>query len=85
LILIVFQDCEQAQAFFDSLPFSKGPSLVTNLTLISPYAILANYQELDEIEKWGVDRNLVRLSIGLEHQSTLLKAMQQTLKMALQA
>jgi cystathionine gamma-synthase len=85
LISIVFQNCEQAQAFFDSLPFSKGPSLGTNFTLVSPYAILAHYQELDEIEKWGVDRNLVRLSIGLEDQSTLLKAMQSALKMALQA
>jgi cystathionine gamma-synthase len=85
LVSIVFQNGEQAKAFFDSLQLSKGPSLGTNFTLVCPYAILAHYQELDEVEKWGVDRNLVRLSIGLEDQSSLLKTMQMALNMAIQA
>ena len=85
LISIVFQKQEQAVAFFDSLELSKGPSLGTNFTLVCPYAILAHYQELDEVEKWGIDRNLVRLSIGLEDQDALLQTMQMALNLAIQA
>lgn len=85
LISIVFDKEEQAIAFFDSLQLSKGPSLGTNFTLVCPYAILAHYQELEEVAKWGVDRNLVRVSIGLEDEHELLKTFQLALNLAIQA
>lgn len=66
LISIVFKESIDAVAFFNTINLSKGPSLGTNFTLVCPYAILAHFQELDEVEKWGVDRNLVRMSIGME-------------------
>ncbi|KAI0198678.1 pyridoxal phosphate-dependent transferase [Astrocystis sublimbata] len=53
-------------AFYDALETAKGPSLGTNFTLTSPYVILAHYQELDWAASFGVDPNLLRISVGLE-------------------
>jgi cystathionine gamma-synthase len=55
------------QVFFDALNVFKGPSLGTNFTLACPYTLLAHYTELDWAEGFGVDRRLVRVSVGLEH------------------
>ncbi|KAI0453984.1 pyridoxal phosphate-dependent transferase [Xylaria acuta] len=55
-----------AVAFYDALETAKGPSLGTNFTLTSPYVILAHYQELDWAASFGVDPNLLRISVGLE-------------------
>ncbi|TIB72953.1 hypothetical protein E3Q23_03171 [Wallemia mellicola] len=63
-----------ARIFFDNLDLAAGPSLGCNFTLASCYAILAHYTELDWIEEYGVDRNLIRCSIGLEDVNTLLSA-----------
>ncbi len=82
LISIVFYNPEVARVFFNELSLSKGPSLGTNFTLACPYAVLAHYQELDEVENWGVDRNLVRISIGLEEQQDLLDVLQHALNIA---
>ncbi|KAH3660003.1 hypothetical protein OGAPHI_007208 [Ogataea philodendri] len=79
LMSIVFKDQADAVCFFNNVKLSKGPSLGTNFTLICPYSILAHYQELDEIEQWGVDRNLVRLSIGLEPTQELLETLKEAL------
>lgn len=56
-----------AVAFYDALETAKGPSLGTNFTLTSPYVILAHYHELDWAASFGVDPNLIRISVGLEH------------------
>ncbi|KAH3681371.1 hypothetical protein WICPIJ_007640 [Wickerhamomyces pijperi] len=82
LISIVFHEPEAARCFFNALNLSKGPSLGTNFTLCCPYAILAHYTELDEVEKWGVDRNLVRISIGLEESTQLAQTFQDALAVA---
>ncbi|CED83734.1 Cystathionine beta-lyases/cystathionine gamma-synthases [Phaffia rhodozyma] len=60
-----------AKAFFNSLPCAKGPSLGTNFTLASPYVILAHYLELDWAESFGVERNLIRISVGMEETEVL--------------
>ncbi|KAI8720300.1 hypothetical protein NCS52_00475000 [Fusarium sp. LHS14.1] len=71
LLSVVFYHKAQAQAFFDALPLAKGPSLGTNFTLCSPYALLAHYQELDWAAQFGVDPDLVRVSVGLEEPAEL--------------
>jgi cystathionine gamma-synthase len=71
LLSVVFQRKECAQAFFDALPLAKGPSLGTNFTLVSPYVLLAHYQELEWAESFGVDPYLIRVSVGLEDTSEL--------------
>lgn len=72
LLLFVFHDPRSAVAFYDTVQLLKGPLLGTNFSIICPYAILAHYQELDEVERWGVDRNIIRLSVGLEEQDELM-------------
>lgn len=82
LISFIFHDPRDAVCFFNAIELHKGPSLGTNFTLACPYAILAHYQELDEVEKWGVDRNLIRISVGLEDKDKLLEILQHGLDAA---
>ncbi|KAK6456150.1 cystathionine gamma-synthase [Scheffersomyces xylosifermentans] len=79
LISFLFHEPEHAIRFFNAVNLHKGPSLGTNFTLACPYAILAHYQELDEIAQWDVDRNLIRISIGLEDTEELLAVLQTSL------
>lgn len=65
-----------AKAFFNALQLCKGPSLGTNFTLACPYAIIAHYQELDRVAKYGVESNLVRVSVGLEREHELCDVFQ---------
>lgn len=55
-----------APLVFDHLKVCKGPNLGTRFTLCCPYTILAHYTELDEVERCGVSRWLLRISIGIE-------------------
>jgi cystathionine gamma-synthase len=55
-----------AAAFYDALEISKGPSLGTNFSLVSPYTLLAHYNELDWAAERGAPRNLIRIWVGLE-------------------
>jgi cystathionine gamma-synthase len=55
-----------APRFYDRLRVCKGPSLGLNFTICCPYILLAHYDELDWAESAGLDRNLVRVSVGLE-------------------
>lgn len=82
LISFIFKEPEDAICFFNAVNLHKGPSLGTNFTLACPYAILAHYQELDEIAKWDIDRNLIRISIGLELESDLLGVLNKSLEQA---
>lgn len=46
--------------------------LGTNFTLACPYTILAHYCELDWAAEYGVPINLVRISVGMEDEATIL-------------
>lgn len=71
LLSVTFKTTQQAVTFFDRLETAKGPSLGTNFTLSSPYVILAHYTELEWVKQFGVDPDLVRISVGLEDSSEL--------------
>jgi len=67
LVSVVFQGGEEtARRFYDALAFCKGPSLGTDFTMVCPYTLLAHYDELDWAQKHGVDRALMRFSVGRE-------------------
>lgn len=72
LFSIVLQSEAQAERFYDALNVCKGPSLGTNFTLASPYAILAHYAELDWAKSFGVPKHLIRVSVGLENHDHLI-------------
>lgn len=80
LLSVVFKNREQARAFYNALDTAKGPSLGTNFTLCCPYVLLAHYQELSWAAQYGVDADLIRVSVGLEEtqalKSTFSKALQ---------
>ncbi|MEM7013859.1 MAG: PLP-dependent transferase, partial [Verrucomicrobiota bacterium] len=78
---ILLQDpTKTAQAFFDRLRVSKGPSLGTNFTLACPYMFLAHYPELDWCDDLGINRWLVRVSVGLEDPDDLIQRFDSALK-----
>ena len=82
LLSVTFHHREQAITFYDALETAKGPSLGTNFTLTSPYAILAHYQELEWARGFGVDPDLVRISVGLEETDQLKAVFENALKAA---
>lgn len=71
LFSVTFVDEAASRAFYDSLPCAKGPSLGTSFTLASPYTILAHYAELEWAAGFGVEPDLVRISVGQEDEATL--------------
>lgn len=85
LISFLFEDSSDAVTFFNAMNFNKGPSLGTNFTLASPYTILAHYQELDEVEKWEVDRNLIRISVGIEDKEDVLQVMKDSFEVTMKS
>lgn len=64
---------------FDSLDLSKGPSFGTSFTLVSPYVMLAHYDELDWAEGCGVPSHLIRVSCGNEDPLALKNAFSEAL------
>ncbi|KAG0056454.1 hypothetical protein BGZ83_004961 [Gryganskiella cystojenkinii] len=79
LFSVIFKNPDGAVDFYDALPFYKGPSLGTNFTLACPYTILAHYYELDWAAQYGIDRNLIRVAVGLEDEEVLLQGIKEAL------
>lgn len=72
LFSLTFTTLEASKAFYDTLGCCKGPSLGTSFTLASPYTILAHYLELDWAAEWGVEKGLVRISVGQEEREIIM-------------
>ncbi len=79
LLSFVLKDKAKTPAVYDAMEFCKGPSLGTNFTLVCPYTLLAHYDELDWAESCGVDRHLLRVSVGLEPAEVIVERMSQAL------
>ncbi len=69
-----------AAAFYDALALSKGPSLGTNFSLVSPYTLLVHYKTMDWAIQRGVPRTLIRLSVGLEELDDLQERLEEAFK-----
>ncbi|KAG1729260.1 pyridoxal phosphate-dependent transferase [Suillus lakei] len=82
LFSLSFTSPAASQAFFDNMPFQKGPSLGTNFTLACPYTILAHYFELGWAAEYGVEEGLVRISVGMEEREGLLEGFKVALRAA---
>ncbi|CRK27340.1 Cystathionine gamma-synthase like protein [Verticillium longisporum] len=82
LLSVTFHRRECAMAFFDAVETAKGPSLGTNFTLTSPYVLLAHYQELEWAAQFGVDPDLIRVSVGLEETEELKSIFTRALEVA---
>lgn len=82
LFSIKFLSKNQAIAFFDTLNTAKGPSLGTNFTLTCPYVLVAHYYELEWAAQFGVDADLIRVSVGLEEPEVLSRVFGHALEAA---
>ncbi|KAE8373061.1 pyridoxal phosphate-dependent transferase [Aspergillus bertholletiae] len=83
LLSIVFHKPETAIRFYDVLDICKGPSIGTNFSLAVPYSLLAHFREQDWAEsEGGVDRHMVRISVGLEREEDLIARVQDALAAA---
>jgi cystathionine gamma-synthase len=82
LLSATFHTKAQSIAFFDQIRTAKGPSLGTNFTLTSPYVVLAHYLELDWAASFGVDPDLIRISVGLEDAEELKSIVKEALDAA---
>ena len=80
LLSVVFHDDNDAVIFYDTIETAKGPSLGTNFTLTSPYTILAHYGELEWAAQFGVERGLVRISVGLEETEKIVAVFKSALE-----
>lgn len=64
--ILLHNPVTNAPAFFDALAIAKGPNLGTNFSLCCPYTLLAHFNELEFVERCGISRYLLRVSVGLE-------------------
>jgi len=79
LISVVFRDPEVAVRFYNAVDLCKGPSFGANFTLVLPYSQLAHAFELDWAESQGMPKHIVRISVGLEDEATLIGKLRQAL------
>ncbi len=70
---------EAAATFYDALEISKGPSLGTNFSIACPYTLLAHFLELPQVLQYGVTADLIRVSIGLEAPTDLIRRFERAL------
>ena len=82
LFSLTFTHPIAARAFYDALGCEKGPSLGTNFTLSCPFVVLAHYTELEWARSYGVDPDLVRVSVGLEDAKKLRSWFEKALDVA---
>lgn len=74
---------ENAERFYDNIisPILKGPSLGSEKTLLSPYVIMAHYEDSkEELARLGFDFYLMRLSVGVEPVERIINSLKQALK-----
>lgn len=79
LLSATFHSTAEAVKFFDHLETAKGPSLGTNFTISCPYVMLAHYGELEWVAQFGVEADLVRISVGLEDSQELVSKCERAL------
>ncbi len=79
LVSFVLKNRKKTPKFFDALKISKGPSLGTDFSLACPYTLLAHYDELAWAESCGLDKHLVRISVGIEDGQELIARVNEAL------
>jgi cystathionine gamma-synthase len=70
---------ENTPRIYEKLAVSRGISLGTTYTLVSPYVQLAHYHELDWARTCGIDPHILRVAVGAEDTAELLARFQSAL------
>lgn len=82
LLSFVLKTRRKTPKVYDSLALCKGPSFGTVFTLVSPYTLLAHYDQLEWAESCGIPAHLLRVSCGLEPFETIRDAFAEALEHA---
>ncbi|MDG1358236.1 MAG: PLP-dependent transferase [Akkermansiaceae bacterium] len=80
LVSFVLKNRKKSAKFYDALRISKGPSLGTDFSLACPYTLLAHYDELEWAEGCGLDRHLIRISVGSEDANDIIDRVRDALE-----
>lgn len=80
VVSLVLKNRKRSARFYDALRISKGPSLGTDFSLACPYTLLAHYDELDWAEGCGLDRHLIRISVGSENRDDVIGRVSEALE-----
>lgn len=80
LVSFLLKNRKKSPKFYDALRISKGPSLGTDFSLACPYALLAHYDELEWAEGCGLDRHLIRISVGSEDAEEIVERVKSALE-----
>lgn len=80
LLSMVFKDSENAIRLYNTIDLCKGPSCGTNFTLVLPYSQVSHAFELDWAESQGMSKHIVRISVGLEEEKSLIMKLDQALQ-----
>lgn len=79
LMSLEFKDPVRARRFFDEVQVTKGPSLGAYFTLACMYTYLA-HRDPSAVKKYGVDQDLVRISLGIESSEDLMARLETALE-----
>ncbi|KAI1012077.1 hypothetical protein LB503_004426, partial [Fusarium chuoi] len=77
---LVFRNRGTAEHFYDHLDVCKGPSFGTNFTIAIPFVQLSAYNEQEKLEKYGLPKHTVRISVGLEDYKLIRAKLKEALK-----
>jgi cystathionine gamma-synthase len=77
-----FDTVAAASAFFDNLPFYKGPSFGADIPIAIPYVQLVLQQEKTWASSHGLSETLVRISVGMVDKSAMLECVKKALQAA---
>ena len=78
----------EMESFYDRLECVKGPSFGVDFTVVCPYFYLAHYELVQDkssnnlLDRLVIDRNLIRISVGREPISELIKVFDDALEYA---
>ena len=73
---------ENAERFYNNIkkPILKGPSLGSEKTLLSPYVIMAHFNDpIEKLIQMGFDFYLIRISVGIEPVDKIIKCLNHAL------
>lgn len=76
LISFVLKSRRRSAKFYDQLKLCKGPGFGREFTLVYPYVMHAHFGELDWAEGCGIDRHLLRISVGVEEYDVIKNALE---------
>ncbi|KAL4985770.1 pyridoxal phosphate-dependent transferase [Aspergillus falconensis] len=79
VLSIIFHHPGSAEHFYNVLDVCKGSSFGANFTLAIPYVQLANYWDRDKVPKYGVPQHIIRISVGLEDSTELVRTVSRAL------